>query len=323
MKTSMPISSEGHPSGAFLPILKLAISLLSVLCSCSGGIDYYPPSEKVETKLELMQDAVIRPTRAWSWSLVTRVDAFVFDDTPLAPLDSYCRSSDEAGIVLRSGSGPKKVAVVVNFPFSDSQVRRISSFSDLRSVVCDYCSDDPSTPVMSGLGYYEAGTDDVCRIVLSPVMSVVTVTDLRVSAEIPRLSELKVFLTGLSARAEIFRDEGFLPSEILNTEALREEDMAKMKNRSMAYKYLGNGTRNGKWTEYGSVSLYCYPNESEEESVGSPFTALRIEGLDDAGKRHIYSLPVNRRGFGYMSGREGVSRNCCYSFKIDITSPDS
>ena len=257
-------------------------------------------------------------TKAGSWWLIQRLDLFVFDNDEIRRLDSYTRSFVYSPEVIQvpSASGDKIVVAIANRSFPDGFVTGIHCYDDLRHAVAELTEDHPSWPVMSGETAFTAGQGHSCRLTLEPLMSAVEVRSLRSRGF--RLSKVKVYLTGISNRAELLRTEGFLPSETLNGDGLSENDLGRLAYSGMVYRFLGDGTPSGEGATYGSTSLYCYPNEAEEESVGSPFTKLVVEGLLD-GETRRYVIPVNRGVF--TGAEEGIGRNCRYVFDLTLTSP--
>ena len=261
-------------------------------------------------------------TRADDWYLIRRMDLFVFDDDGIRALDSYTRSYaySPTAIDIRSAGGPKRVVALANFPIPDGSVTSVGHYDDLKKIVADLTEDDPACPVMSGEARFTAGEDRSCSVTLEPVLSTIEIHSLKCRMEGAyagqALERVRVYLTGISCRAELLRTEGFLPTETLNNGGLSEQDLARLPYSGMVYRYLGNGHPSGDGTVYGTASLYCYPDEAEEETPGSPFTRLVVEGTLD-GKTCYYAIPINRRG----NGEEGIGRNRRYVFDLTLTRP--
>ena len=343
MKRTKQILNHGHSSvRALRPSLNLAIiSFLLLVTGCSD-LEVHPSSAlparegvfEEETKLLLDIDPGLCPsTKASSWSLIKRLDIFVFDDDQIAELDSYSTFYGYAsdGIAASSSGGDKLVAVIANFPFKDDIASDIGCLEDLRKISSDLCSDNPDTPVMSGTGRFRGGEDRYCLVGLSPLMSRVELRELCFEASGIRLTEVKVYLTGISSRAGILQEKDFIPSEILNFGELSEKDLVRLPYSGIVYRYLGNGTRNSGKTLFGPATLYCYPNEAGSESIGSPFTRIVVEGKLD-GETRFWSVAVNRETTvdsaalpisQQAADPPGISRNTCYSYSITIRTPGS
>lgn len=258
-------------------------------------------------------------TRADDWHLIRRLDLFIFEDDGIGMLDAYSRSYaySPTAVELCSSGGEKRVVAVANAAFPDSFVSSILSYEDLRGAVVSLTEDNPSYPIMSGEARFTAGSGRSCDLTLEPMMSVIELRSLRFRGAGEALTGVRVYLTGIGNRAELLREEGFLPSETLNNGGLSETDLARLAYSGMVYRYLGNGRPDGDGTAYGTASLYCYPNEAEEESAGSPFTRLVIEGKLN-GQTCYYPIPIDRDLDG-GNGAGGIGRNRRYVYEILLT----
>ena len=257
------------------------------------------------------------PTRANDWYLIRRLDLFVFNDDEIGALDAYTRSYaySPSSVTVHSASGGKRLVAIANYAFPDDVATRVFCYEDLCRTVVDFTDDHPSFPVMSGESRFVAGEDEAPGLLLEPLMSTVEIRALRCRMDDGRtLRDVRVYLTGVCNRAEVLRQEGFLPAETLNNGGLSETDLGRLAYSGMVYKYLGNGRDGGN---YGSAVLYCYPNEAEDESVASPYTRLVVEGVLD-GRTCYYPIPINR---GAGAGEPGVGRNCRYVFDLTLTRP--
>ena len=336
--------SFGHSPGAPLPTLMIFIilAIAAVLCSigCSSGESISSDFPAVFTRdaaqgggdvLETPVDIRIREpglpgregrTRADDWWLVRRLDLFVFNDDGILSLDSYTRSYaySTTAFTIHSSSGEKVVVAIANHAFPDEVVTGIHSYADLCRETACFTDDHPSYPVMSGEAAFSAGPGHSCSVVLEPLMCSIELKSLKCRMEGgAQLRNVRVYLTGVSNRAEILRGTDFLPSETLNNGGLSETDLGRLAYSGMVYKYLGNGKAGTEGTTYGSAVLYCYPNEAEAESFASPYTRLVVEGTLD-GKTCYYPIPINRGSLS-DAGTEGIGRNRRYVFDLTLTRP--
>ena len=338
----------GHSPGASLPHPIFSLAIAAVLC-CQGcqsleRVHPDPPAAAVTIPPEGgradpadgfrigididaggLRGETENGTRGDDWWLIRRLDLFVFDDDALRALDSYTRSYaySPSSVTVCSAGGPKRVVAVANLSFADDYIATVRCYDDLRDAVTEFTADHPSWPVMSGETAFTASPGAQARVTLEPMMSTVEIRSLqcRMEGEYAgkTLKGVKVYLTDLSNRAPLLREEGFLPSEILNAGGLSESDLGRLAYSGMVYRYLGDGTADGTGTRYGSAVLYCYPDEAPEASPASPFTRLVIEGTQD-GTPCRYSIPVNRAPFA-RDGPEGIGRNSRYVFDITLTRP--
>lgn len=250
------------------------------------------------------------------WYLIRRLDLFVFNDDEIGALDAYTRSYaySPTSITVHSASGRKHLVAIANHAFPDDFVTQIYSYEDLRSTVVSYTGDHPSFPILSGETRFTAEAGGQCNLTLEPLMSSVEIRALRVRMDSGQaLKDVRVYLTGVSNRAEVLRQEGFLPSETLNNGGLSETDLGLLPYSGMVYKYLGSSRTDGG--SYGSAVLYCYPNEAQDESFASPYTRLVVEGTLD-GRTVYYPIPINR---GSAGEGQGIGRNRRYVFDLTIT----
>ena len=288
----------------------------------AAAMDSVPSGRDI---LSTRVDLSVRPPRGepgettrsgGDWYLIRRLDLFVFNDDEIGALDAYTRSYaySPAAVTVHSASGRKRLVAIANHAFPDDHVTQIYSYEDLRRTVVSFTEDHPSYPVLSGETRFTAQAGGESTLTLEPLMSSVEIRALRVRMDSGQaLKNVRVYLTGISNRAEVLRQEGFLPSETLNNGGLSETDLGLLPYSGMVYKYLGSGRTDGG--SYGSAVLYCYPNEASDESFASPYTRLVVEGTLD-GRTVYYPIPINRGGTGEG---QGIGRNRRYVFDLTIT----
>ena len=218
-------------------------------------------------------------------------DIFIFNDDAMGLLDSYehieMPSRDRQQ--LQSRAGGKRIVVVANCPLESGTISGICCYADMEALAVEFLKDNPLHPFMSGETVIDAGNERSCIIELEPVMSEIRISGFNDGLG---LKDTHIRLTGAVGRAELMRRDGARPVEFVESGSMR---MAK------------------------GAALYCYPNNCREESMGSPFTKLIIEGRKD-GKNVEIAIPVNRKGFGWKNGEEGISRNTLYLMNITLES---
>lgn len=291
-----------------------------------GGTHRVESSGSVYTEVNLISAGAESSTKAESWWLIRRIDLFVFNDEETQSLDSYRReyaySADS--ITAASGSGDKIIVVIANSNLSNEDIDRIRVYEDLNSLKTRITVETPEYPLMTGETRVCAGTEHSCSVILKPMLSEIRVASVTCKMEGrykgKHLEKVKAYLTNLNGCTEMMRWDGFRTSELLNAGRLVESDMQLFAYSKMVYSYMGNGQKTADGQVYGSTSLFCYPNDTREESAGSPYTTLVIEGLLD-GKTNYYPIRINREGFGYSVGVKGISRNAQYAMNVTITGP--
>ena len=96
-----------------------------------------------------------------------------------------------------------------------------------------------------------------------------------------------------------------------------EQDMALFKDKTLIYSDLENIS---SIPSSPSCRFLCYPSNSPEESLGTPFTRLVIEGRIQ-GETWYWPIDINRDANQMGTGScIGIERNSRYVYDINITS---
>ena len=252
------------------------------------------------------------------------IDIIVFNDDRLQRLDSYQRIAVHDGetVFAASRSGKKIIAVIANPHAGRYGWQDISSFHALRSKKSDLRKEDPGALMMSG--YATAAGGGKCRVALEPMVSEIRLESIRCDFSSrpyagARLEEVKVYLTNVNYEARFFQTEGFLPESICNSGHLDSDCLSTFEHPDILMQEVDGpvGTSEVK----PGISLMCYPNECAEESAGSPFTRLVIEGKIN-GRTCFYPININRGATG-KEAAPGVGRNCRYIYDVVIKSTGS
>ena len=254
------------------------------------------------------------------------LDIFVFRDGAVKSLDSYSRvQSAGLGVAsVISGSGDRIVAMIGGARLRPGQIASVRCYEDLESLYVSLEQESADSPIMSGETVICAGTQGPWGIVLEPLLSKVEVVGLSVKMKGAyagkRLTDIQAYLTNVNGTCQPLRRDGFRPVEVLNSGRLRDMDMERLSSpQLLRVRPRVSREMNGEVT-YETFSLYCYPNDVLEESSGSPFTRLVIQGEMD-GQTYYYPVPINRPGYGYAAGKQGVCRNVNYVMDIHISRP--
>lgn len=300
---------------------------LSVLCllfpagtavSC-GTADPFLSGTEVQTTIFLPDILALEehPTKAAA-SGIDRLDIFVFNDDEVRRLDSYCSTGtpESAYLQVNSSAGDKLVVILANCSGRSFTYDEFKSYSSLESVVWRLKDEDPGRPVMSGECQISAGAEGYTPVKLTPLMADVCLDFLKCDFSgrgyrSRTLENCSVFLTNLSGSTEILRQDGFRVSELENAGKLDPAYLSSMKHPEMIRRTVTPG-------QWSPVDLYCYPNDSADDMMGSPPTRMVVQG-DIDGVTYYYPVDINREGFGYTSGPHGLSRNVKYSYSLLIT----
>lgn len=280
------------------------------------------PNDTVTETYDTVRLQLEAPADAWSGRDSCTVDIFVFDNDRLQRLDSYQRIQASNGDMLSAASqtGDKIIAVVANPHCGPDSWTHVTSLNALLSSSAFLQMESNTSVLMSGYCTAAAGTGTVRSIDLEPVASEITVNSIRCDfSDKPYrdavLKDARAYLTNVNVQTGIFQTEGFLPQSVVNLGKLDSADISRFRHPEIIVRDIGQDV--GSAEVRPGISFLCYPNESTEESAGSPFTRLVIEGRIN-GKTCYYPIPVNRSG--EEDGRKGIGRNCRYVFDITLRS---
>jgi len=209
---------------------------------------------------------------------------------------------------------------IANYP-GDFHWEDSFSYVKLSSKLCDLKDENPDSPIMAGEARIQSGIDSECDIALEPLMCQIHLNSLCCDFHTrpykgEKLRNVRIYLTNVNGRCEVLRKDDFRPAVLVNDGKLDEETVSKLSFPGLVFKDLGEDI--GEDVVKPDLDLYCYPNDSEEETLGSPHTRLVIEG-ELGGKKYYYPINVNEEGFGYSEGEKGLHRNTRYSLNITIT----
>lgn len=249
------------------------------------------------------------------------IDIFFFNNDRLGWLDSYQRfdGADPHGISAASRKGNKIIVAVTNPQRDISAWSGINSFESMLKSTALLWDEDPEAPLMSGYKDVSMGEEPSCSLEMHPMLSEIRINSLRCDFsgrpyQGEDLTDIRIYLTNVTAEAHIFNEEGFMPTEIINAAGLSGTDMSRMSHPEMLSSRLEKPV--GDNTVYPGISLFCFPNDCPEQSIGSPFTRLVIEGKL-CGKTCYYPIDINRGR--NTSGNPGIGRNTRYVYDIILT----
>jgi len=309
--------------------LILIPALAAALCGCCIEDEYgeeravtvVTASRTVETKVTVAQSSVVGDT----------VDVFAYDDDELRRLDTYERTVlGRNGLKVASRSGKKIVAIIVNNPAGRYVWSARNTYAYYERLEADLCHERSASPTMSGTCQLRGGSGKDCSITLKPVMSKVILRSIRCdftgkTYEGAELTDAKVYLTNVSSLCKVSQESNFRTRETINTRRLDEKDLSRMEEPGMVRQSLPD--RIGKDWQEVSRTLYCYPNNNEEDSFSSPYTRLVVEGKIN-GTTWYYPININREDICWVEDTPGISRDRCYVYDITIkrtgsTDPDT
>ena len=268
----------------------------------------------VKVRLRNVSDSICGPSI---------IDIFVFNNDGLGRLDSYQRIeaclTDK--IPAASRMGDKILAVIANSGKDASDWAEVNSIAGLYDTMSDIADENPASPLMCGIADVSMGSEQECTIEMAPLLASVCLKSIRCDfsgrpyAGAP-LTDVRAYLINVSAQVPLFRQDDFIPAEIINAAGLSDYDMGRMLHPEMLFSRIENPI--GPDAVSPGINLYCYPNTSREESIGSPYTRLVIEGKI-LGKTFYYPININRNSGNQNRTGDGIFRSCRYVFDVTIT----
>lgn len=267
-----------------------------------------------ETKTTSVKLAVHQPPE----TRIRTLDAFVYNDDALKRIDSYQRSEDlsDGEVMIGSCGGKKIVVLCANAQWEDIELEDVYSLQNAATLKADLENEDISRPVMSALAHIDAGSQTV--ISLERLSSEIELRSVRSDFsgkpyDGEHITDARAYLTNVNATYRIISGEEDLIERIINHRSLIQDDILNLKSRSIILDSIGTITSRHT---YPGIRFLCYPNTTEEESLGTPFTRLVLEGKIQ-GETFYWPININR---GCGTGHEGIERNRRYVYDIIIKS---
>ena len=256
-----------------------------------------PAADSTDFIIELSVDPEVE--EKWQ-AAIGRTDIFIYGGSGTRQLEKHLQTSGTGRLTVRCRSGDRITAAIANSRagFNMAALQKYDSMELLRYGAED---DDPARPLMSAVT--ETAGDSV-RLVLKPLGCRIILAE--ITNELGgyvRLEEPRIGLFDRSPSAEVFRTDGFRPVEI-------PDDTAWVK---LPYDI-------GVLPQTPGTELWCYPNDTPEETMGTPRTGIVLECVIE-GRRERFRgrLPPLARGSTTGVGIT-VSRNaggppgCSYRF---------
>lgn len=310
-----PISTLRHSANALLLFLPAFIFLSG--CSAESLGPDTCGQDSIRSKVLVRQTCL---TKAGGILHGCTADVFMFNDDVLQRIDAYQRVEIGRDNSLDAASREgRKIAVIICNPQQENyDWNSISSFESISEIYSDLRMEDPERPLMSGVMQVNTDNGPEFSMDVSPLLSEIHVRSIRCDfSGRPYAGSLlenpHIYLANVNSMAAILDSDISGPASPVNTDGYPHESDRCMKHPEMVHVALDTGI--GSETVYPAASLYCYPNSSNEDSAGTPFTRLVISG-EINGKKYYYPMNINRGEFGYIEGCPGIGRNCRYVFDI-------
>ena len=301
-------SSVHTESVKSLLILSLIALIVPVLQGCTEHPQDGDFTEAVSRSSVKVAVRHIQDTRTRS------LDVLVFNDDALQRLDCYqnipyCPEED---IMIGSCSGNKTLIICANLQWGKDDWMTYNSFTKACSMRINLEDEQKEYPVMASYTHFDAG--DEAQVMMQRASSEIVLSSISCDFsgkpyDGEKITEARAYLTNINASCSILPQEHETMERIINHGGLIDQDLQKFSDKSLIMCELGEI---GADLLQPSCKLLCYHNTSPEESVGTPFTRLVIEGRIQ-GEKWFWPIDINRGG-----ANTGIERNRRYIFNITI-----
>ena len=291
-----------------LLILSTITLIFSVLQGCSKhpqDSDFTEAANRTSVKL------AVRPSQNTE---IHSLDALIFNNDMLQRLDCYQRIDNwsEGTHLIGSCSGNKILLLCANLKIERDQWRQYNSFRKTGTILSELENEEREFPVMTSCTYIKAG--DEASINLERLSSEIALRSISCNFsgkpyKGETITDAKAYLINVNACSNIIPQENVPIERIINHGGLIEADIDLFQDKSLILCELGTINSTTKFTP---CKFICYPNTHSEESIGSPFTRLVIEGKIQ-GETWYWPIDINRE-----KGGKGIERNRRYIFDINI-----
>lgn len=297
-------------------IILMATLVPALIPGCSAPEPAFAEAggpEETVTKIMLASTGVAE-------SGIRSLDLFFFNDDQQQRLDAYQRiEGNGPSAVGASRSGKKILAVLANSPYDRYHWADVRSLEGLSEKHIHLQEEDGGRPFLSGLVRFDAGKDRTVTVDLAPRTARIELRSLRCDFrgrpyEGAALEDVRVYLTNASAACPLLDGPARAPVSFVNVGRLNPGDLEGFRDPGLVCAALPGPV--GSRPVFPGIRLYCYPHAEPEDSPGSPFTRLVIEGKI-RGRTCYYPLAINR---GDLAGDPaGILPDRTYRFDLTFT----
>lgn len=250
-------------SGSNSLIISLLIIWSALSVGCGRGLDTDGDPPKVEIAPADSVPTIIKISTAAD--SIRRFDLFFFGTDGVEALGGHLSlNSLPDSVSLLAPDEDLYVVGVANSPF-DFNLAALSKYDSMALLSYDFADDDPEFPIMAAACTTSLRCGSLvlapllCKVMLSSISSTLDDYDL--------LEASKIRLHEINNSAAVLCRSGFRPSETI-------EDGV----------WAALPFDVGLYTQDPGITLYCYPNDTPETTLGSPHTEMelqcRIRGQD-------------------------------------------
>lgn len=268
---------------------------LGIIAASCVSISREPSPEPVIKKF---LPTTVRISFAERRVCIDSADLLVYDDSGLQKLAEHWHGKDTC-FRIRLAEGDYTFVVLANLN-GELREESVSRYEYLESLDYRLADEDPDAPLMSGTAYGKSGGD--ISVSIEPLLCEVEIFSIesRLQNCDSPIRDLCVYLMNVNALAEPLRKTGFRPSRMIDAGWLDMKEILSLRCPGMLYIDLRCDL--GRNALHPHRSLYCYPNDPAEAGLGTPWTAVAVEGSVD-GERRCW---VKELGPLKRAGRTGV-----------------
>ena len=244
------------------------------------------------------------------------INVFIFNSDSLGYLDAFqsLRNLDDSKIRISSTGGDKKVFICCNVDIEEEEILKIRTIHDLKKVFCMLEDMSRQHPFMVGIVDITAGDTGITDVTLKPMVSEITLRSVGcnfsgTSYEGAAITEGKVYLTNVNAQCSL-ADTSVSVQRFINIGMLNQVDVNRFIDPDLVTQKLEDEI--SEVTMRTDISLHCFQNCMKDESLGSPYTRMVLEGKIQ-GETYYWPLTINRTGNG-----EGICHNTRHVFDLMI-----
>ena len=284
----------------FFPGVYCLLLAFMIVSSCGNIPDTAEENgmtEADEMRTDTME-VVIRTKASWAEDRtppIERLDIFIYGYGGLRQLESHVTlkgGGSERSDTLRCTVGRKIIVAIANSPL-EFNLTALAKMDGMELLNYKSEDDSPEVPVMSASTEADAG--NAVEMTLKPLMCRVRLAEIsNTMAGYRLIEEPQVYLCDCNPAAEALRQKDFRPKE-------PSPDTVKV---PLPYDI-------GVFTQHPGTELFCYPNDTPENILGSPRTSMGLECRID-GKKAVFEFPL-----------PPLKRAACVDVSISVDGPDS
>jgi len=269
-----PMSSKGGIGCSSLLAYLITFIILPAVSVCSCSKTEGVPEEKSELIEEVQKKELkteISLASACSWAGIQWADVFVYSSLGTLSLENHFRT-DTFPLRASLTEGEKIIVVLANSK-ARFNLTALSRMDSMEMLSYSFKDDDGAFPLMSGREVAIAGSKVIVE--QKPIMCRAILLD--VSNNLPGYALLenpRIFLSGMNPSCEVLKEEEFRPVQIMEEASKTVLDCD-----------VGFFTR-----RYGAC-LYCYPNDTPENILGTQQTCFNFE-CEIEGHTVLFSSPL-------------------------------